>query len=78
MCLQVDNVVAAVGRIGLLRVAGRVRIMAGRDGVGVADPAVATVDADFAAAGIMDDLAGSVDGALLGGGMRGGVGRSPA
>src|SRR5437764_7984962 len=55
----------AVPDCGSLGVARRERVMAGRDGVGVADPAVAAVRNDLASTGVVDDLAGAADGVRL-------------
>jgi hypothetical protein len=50
---------------GLLAVAGRVRVVAGCDSVGVTKLAIATVDANFSTSGVVDDLAGTVGGLSL-------------
>lgn len=44
----------------------RVGVIAGRDGVAVTDPAIATVDADLAAADVPDYFLGAVLGVGLG------------
>ncbi|MGI8807742.1 MAG: hypothetical protein ACR2KK_07870 [Acidimicrobiales bacterium] len=51
----------------VLPVAGRVGVVAGRDGVAVTDLTVGPVDADLAAALVADDVLGSLLGLGLGG-----------
>ena len=58
-------------RRGVLGVSWRVGIVAGCDGVGVADASVAAVDPYFAAARVVDDLSSAINGRLLGIGVGG-------